>query len=48
MILCYIVMVAEVGYMSCFELTKDTPYLAFTGEIWSVLCERVWRKKTML
>ena len=22
-----------------FELTKDTPYLALSGELWSVFCE---------
>ena len=22
-----------------FELTKDTPYLALSGELWSVVCE---------
>ena len=30
---------ANVGYRSDFELTKDTPYLALTGELWSVFCE---------
>ena len=24
---------------SDFELTKDTPYLALTGELWSVFCQ---------
>ena len=22
--------------------TKDTPYLALTGELWAVLCEYLW------
>ena len=29
----------NVGYRSDFELTKDTPYLALTVELWSVFCE---------
>ena len=31
--------------MLLFELTKDTPYLALSGELWSVFCEyfnRIW------
>ena len=26
-------------HKSYFELTKDTPYLALTGEVWGVCCE---------
>ena len=29
----------EVVYKSEFESTKDTPYLALTGELWGVYCE---------
>ena len=29
---------ANVGYRSDCELTKDTPYLALSGELWSVFC----------
>ena len=30
---------ASVGYRAEFEPTKNTPYLALTGELWSVFCE---------
>ena len=30
---------ASVGYRAEFELTKNTPYLALTGELWCVFCE---------
>ena len=26
-------------YRCVYELIKDTPYLALTGELWSVFCE---------
>ena len=29
----------EAEYQSGFKLTKDTPYLALTGELWGVYCE---------
>ena len=29
-------------YQSYAESTKDTPYLALTGEIWGVFCEYLW------
>ena len=39
----------SVGRESDFELTKDTPYLALTGEVWSVFCEySILDKMTML
>ena len=28
----------NVGYRSNFELTRNTPYHALTGELWSVFC----------
>ena len=31
-----------VGYQSDAWPTKDTPYLALTGELWGVLCEYLW------
>ena len=30
---------ASEEYISDFELTKNTPYLALTGELWSVFGE---------
>ena len=30
---------AEAEYKSDFVATKDTPYLALTGELWGVFCE---------
>ena len=30
------------------ELTKDTPYLALTGEIWGACCEHLGEKLTTL
>ena len=30
---------AEVKYTSEVRFTKDTPYLALTGELWGVFCE---------
>ena len=38
----------EEGHKSEFALTKDTPYLALTGELWSVFCEDFLRKLTAL
>ena len=35
-----------VGYGSGFELTKDTPYLALTGELWDVFCEYFDEKRS--
>ena len=35
----YLSAVAEVEYKSELESTKDTPYLALTGELWGVLWE---------
>ena len=38
---------AEAEYKSEFEHTKDTPYLALTGELWSVFCgdfEENWQR----
>ena len=32
-------------YCSDFVLTKDTPYLALTGELWSVSCEYFSKKQ---
>ena len=29
----------EAKYASEVKFTKDTPYLALTGEIWAVFCE---------
>ena len=28
-----------VEHKSDFDVTKDTPYLALTGELWGVCCE---------
>ena len=30
---------AEIELKSEFELTKGTPYLTLTGELWGVYCE---------
>ena len=35
-------------YCPDFVLTKDTPYLALTGELWSVFCEYFSKKTTVL
>ena len=32
----------EAEYQLVSELTKDTPYLALTGELWGVFCEYLW------
>ena len=32
----------EAEYQSDAESTKDTPYLALTGELWGVFCEYLW------
>ena len=29
-------------YQSDAGSTKDTPYLALTGELWGVFCEYLW------
>ena len=29
-------------YLSDAGSTKDTPYLALTGELWGVFCEYLW------
>ena len=31
-----------------FRITSDTPYLALTGELWSVYCEELEKKVTAL
>ena len=33
--------IAEAEYKSEYTLTKDTPYLALTGELWSVYYENL-------
>ena len=35
---------ARAGNGADKELTKHTPYLALTGELWSVLCEHLGEK----
>ena len=35
----YITAVTEDEHQSRFALTKDTPYLTFTGELWGVCSE---------
>ena len=35
---------AYVGYRSDFEVTKNTPYLALMGELWSVFCVSILGK----
>ena len=32
----------ETEYQSDAAATKDTPYLALTGELWGVFCEYLW------
>ena len=32
-------MMTSIEYRSAYELTKDTPYLALTGKLWSFLYE---------
>ena len=32
----------EAEYQSDAGPTKDTPYLALTGELWDVFCEYLW------
>ena len=34
--------VTETEYQSDAESTIDTPYLALTGELWSVFCDYLW------
>ena len=34
----------EAEYQSVAGSTKDTPYLALTGELWGVFCEYLWEK----
>ena len=34
----------EAEYQSDAGFTKDTPYLALTGELWGVFCEYLWQK----
>ena len=38
---------AKPGYKSDYQLTKDTPYLALTNELWGVF-ERVWERRRTL
>ena len=33
------IVITTAGHKSDFQFTKDTPYLALTGEIWGVYCE---------
>ena len=33
---------SEAEYQLDAESTKDTPYLALTGELWGVFCECLW------
>ena len=35
----YSITVINAGCKSDYELKKDTPYLALTGELWSISCE---------
>ena len=35
----------EAEYQSDAETTKDTPYLALTGELWGVFCEYLWENQ---
>ena len=35
----YITAVTDAEYKSQCDPTKDTPYLALTGELWGVFCE---------
>ena len=32
-------------YQSDAGTTKDTPYLALTGELWGVFCEYLWENQ---
>ena len=41
----YSVTLTNAPFCSDFVLTKDTPYLALTGEIWSVFCEYFSKKQ---
>ena len=36
----------EAEYQSDAGSTKDTPYLALTGELWGVFCEYFWEHWT--
>ena len=33
----------EAEYQSGAGSTKDTPYLALTGDLWGVFCEYLWK-----
>ena len=35
----------EAEYQSHAGTTKDTPYLARTGELWGVFCEYLWENQ---
>ena len=35
----------EAEYQSDAGTTKDTPYLALTGELWGVFCEYLWENQ---
>ena len=35
----------EAEYQSDTGTTKDTPYLALTGELWGVFCEYLWENQ---
>ena len=41
----YITTRSEFKYELEFEHTKDTPYLALTGELWGVFCEDFGKKE---
>ena len=42
LILLYCMAVTETKNKSDFKLTKNTPYLTLTGELWAVYCEHFW------
>ena len=35
----------EAEYQSDAGTTKDTPYLALTGDLWGVFCEYLWENQ---
>ena len=40
-VITHIIAITAAKHQSDFELTKDTPYLTLTGEIWGVYCENL-------